>query len=296
MGAVASMTGFARGAGEFQNTLWRCEIKSVNARGLEMRFRTPHGFDDLEVDLRNLAKAKFARGSFSASITIERETTASPMQINDAVLQSVIIAARQLEKDHGFAKATSDGLLALRGVMEVSEETHEQEDRNDLLAAIKKSFSQTLDGLQDARCAEGKKIAQVITDQLNEISKLTERGASLVDEANAALLVKIRDQLKTVLDGTTGVSDDRIAEEAAILAVKSDIREELDRLRAHIEAGRELLSGGGAIGRQFDFLSQELNREANTLCAKAPIMPLKRVGLDLKQIIDQLREQIQNIE
>ena len=294
-GAISSMTGFARNTGEYEGWRWTWELKSVNGRSLEMRFRLPPGFDELEPAFRAALSKSFARGSVFSSLQMSEAEAEKKIQINEAALEDVLGAVKSVRKQIDCAPPQAESILALRGVMESADEELEESKREGLHKAILASFEETTRSLQSARAEEGAAMAQVAVGHIDAIEALTNTAAKSAGASLAGIRDRIADQLKELLkDGA--VAEDRLAQEAAIMAVKADVREELDRLHAHVAAGRALLERGGAVGRELDFLTQEFNRETNTLCSKAHDMDLKRTGLDLKKVVDQLREQIQNIE
>lgn len=287
------MTGFARVDTSLEHRRWTWEVKSVNARGLELRFRLPQGFEALEPSLRKAAKESLSRGSVNVNLTMRNERSEGRMQINEQALNDAIVMTKRVADSMDAAAPRPEAILALRGVMEPADET--EEDTTELNAALASSFGQVLEALTKARSEEGAAMAKVLGAQFDEISHLVADAAKNASATPAAIRDKIAAQLKELLDDAN-LPEERLAQEAALLAVKADVREEIDRLNSHIEAGRALLGQAGPVGRQLDFLSQEFNREANTLCSKASDMGLKRIGLDLKKVIDQMREQVQNIE
>ncbi len=292
------MTGFARVDGGFDDRRWTWEVKSVNARGLELRFRLPQGFDALEPALRKAVKARLARGAVSVSLSLRGEGAEGRMRINEQALAGALAMVERVAREIECAPPRPEGVLALRGVMEPADEGGDEAvggGAEALAARLSDSFDDALAALQKARREEGDALARVLASQFDEIEALVAAAAQSAAASAAAIRDRIAAQLAELL-GEAGLPEDRLAQEAALLAVKADVREEIDRLRSHLEAGRALLLEAGPAGRQLDFLSQEFNREANTLCAKAADMGLKRIGLDLKKVIDQLREQVQNIE
>ncbi|WP_428409703.1 YicC/YloC family endoribonuclease [Hyphococcus sp.] len=293
-GALSSMTGFARVEGVHEGWRFIWEVRSVNGRGLEWRTRLPAGFDALDPEMRKLAKARLARGTLNITLTLNRDGGTAGYTINEAMLGDVIAMVDKIRLQTECAPPRPDGLLALRGVIEQAEEEMGEEERAALMAALLKSFAEALDGLAAARRTEGEAMGAVLAGHFDTIEKLTADAAANAAAMPAAIRDRIAGQLKELLDGA--VPEDRLAQEASLLAIKADVREELDRLSSHIGAGRALLEKDGAVGRDLDFLTQEFNREANTLCSKAQDMELKRIGLDLKRVIDQVREQVQNIE
>ena len=290
-----SMTGFARADGAHGDARWIWEIKSVNGRGLETRFRLPPGFDFLEPDLKKRLAAKVTRGSVNSNLNLRAGASATEFRLNEQALDQILPMLNKLSLRIDCEKPRAENILNIRGVVDQVEAETAESDRAALAVAIATSFDETVDRLNEARRSEGAAMATVLAGQFNQIEKLANAARAEEEATPEAIRARLKEQIDSLLaDGT--VAEDRIAQEAALLAVKADIREELDRLDAHVEAGRALFKGGGAIGRKLDFLSQEFNREANTLCSKAPAMALKRIGLDLKSVIDQMREQIQNVE
>ena len=293
----ASMTGFAESTGSHDGLRWRWEAKSVNGRSLDMRLRTPPGYDGLEAPARRLAGERFLRGAFQISLSVEQPETARGLSVDAAALASAVRIAREVAAETGLAPARVDGLLALKGVI-VADEVAAPLDpvaRAHRDAAILESLAGAFDRLVKERCSEGAKLAALMTAQMDEIEKLVDEAGRLAAAQPAALKARLDAQLKELLDGGS-VSEDRLAQEVALLAVRADVREELDRLTAHVQDARALIQDGKGVGRKLDFLSQEFNREANTLCSKSSDIALTRTGLALKAVIDQFREQSQNVE
>lgn len=289
------MTGFARAQGEAHGISWIWEIKSVNGRALDLRLRLGQGFDLLEPELRAALTRRFRRGNFSAGLTVTR--TASPaLRVNRAALAQLTALIGELAGEVEAAPPRLDGLLALRGVIETVED--EDEAATEARAAeILRSWEEALDRLAAARGEEGARIALWLRNQLDEMAALAARAADCAATQPAA----IRDRLLAALAelagaGAPALPEERVAQEVALLAARADIREEIERLRAHIEQAGDLLLEGKAVGRRLDFLCQELNREANTLCSKSADIELTRTGIALKAVIEQFREQVQNIE
>jgi uncharacterized protein (TIGR00255 family) len=293
----ASMTGFAESTGSHEGLRWRWEAKSVNGRSLDLRLRTPPGYDGLEAPARRLAGERFLRGAFQISLSVEQPETARGLSVDAAALASAVRIAREVAAETGLAPARVDGLLALKGVI-VADEVAAPLDpvaRGHRDAAIVESLAGAFDRLVKERCSEGAKLAALMTAQMDEIEKLVGEAGRLAATQPAALKARLDAQLKELLDGGS-VSEDRLAQEVALLAVKADVREELDRLAAHVQDARALIADGKGVGRKLDFLAQEFNREANTLCSKSSDIALTRTGLALKAVIDQFREQSQNVE
>ncbi|MEM9619071.1 MAG: YicC/YloC family endoribonuclease [Pseudomonadota bacterium] len=293
--SISSMTGFARVEGVHEARRWTWELKSVNGRGLELRSRLPQGFDSLEPALRKSLQRVIKRGSINASLMMLSESSEPRYRVNETALAAAIAMVEKIGVSVKCDPPRAEGILALRGVMEPVDNADSDNERKALHDALLASFDDAATALSVARDAEGATMADVLTAQFNEIERLTKAAAASAGAAPEALRAKVATQLKDLLSGAA-LPEERLAQEAALLAVKADVREELDRLDAHIKSGRDLLRAREPVGRQLDFLTQEFNREANTLCSKAHDMTLKRIGLDLKKVIDQLREQVQNIE
>jgi uncharacterized protein (TIGR00255 family) len=292
-----SMTGFAESNGSHEGLRWRWEAKSVNGRSLDMRLRTPPGYDGLEPPARRLAGERFLRGAFQISLTIEEQDAARGLRVDAAALASAVKIAREVAAETGMAPARVDGLLALKGVIVTDEGAVPLDPmvRAHRDAAILESLAAAFDRLVKERRSEGAKLAALMTAQMDEIEKLVTEAARLAAAQPQALRARLNAQLQELLD-TAPVSEDRLAQEVALLAVKADVREELDRLTAHVQDARALIKDGKGVGRKLDFLAQEFNREANTLCSKSSDIALTRTGLALKAVIDQFREQAQNVE
>ncbi len=291
---VASMTGFARTQGEAPGISWVWEVKSVNGRALDLRLRLAPGFDALEPELRAAVAQRFRRGNISANLSVAR-IAAPVLRINRAALGQLVALINELTGEVEAAPPRLDGLLALRGVVETVEDEDEAvlEER---CRAVLAGWTQALDRLAEARAEEGARIAALLRHQLDETATLAAAAEGRAVAQPAALRERLRTVLAGLADLAPSVSEERVAQEVALLVARSDIREELERLRAHLEQAGELLQQGEAVGRRLDFLCQELNREANTLCSKSADIELTRIGLALKAVIEQFREQVQNIE
>lgn len=291
------MTGFARVDGRAGSKAWIWELKSVNGRGLELRFRLPPGFDSLEADLRSLAQTKLVRGNVNLNLQLVESAEAAPSyRLNEALLEQLLAMAGKLEA-RGVGAPRLDGLLAVRGVVEPVGMVEDEAAREALEAAIKQSFAEALDKLVQSRKAEGAKLAEVLGGQFAEIAELTRRAGEVEAVRPEGLRRRLQTQLAELLAQNPPVSEDRLAQELALQITRLDVREELDRLKTHVGAAQALLKGDAkGVGRKLDFLMQEFNREANTLCSKAFDASLTAIGLDLKLVIDRLREQAQNVE
>ena len=293
---LASMTGFARAEGRQEDFAWVWELKSVNGKSLEPRFRLPLGFDHLEPRLRGALAAVLKRGNISAALTITRDPSAGALRVNREALAQIIAIVNELQHQVEAAPPRLDGLLGLRGVLEsgateVTAELREARDR-----AVMASFDQALAELAETRRAEGARLGAVLAGHLREIERLAHAAEACAAVQPAALKARLKHLLATLLEAQPSLPEDRLAQEVALLITRADIREEIDRLKAHIAGAQDLLGEAVAVGRRFDFLCQEFNREANTLCSKSADLELTRIGLALKAAIEQLREQIQNIE
>jgi uncharacterized protein (TIGR00255 family) len=294
--SLVSMTGFADAQGAFDNLRWRWEVRSVNGRSLDLRLRMPPGMEGMEPAARILAAERFRRGNIQAGLTLDSPEGSRGLRVDTAALAQAVKLATRIAAESGLAPARVDGLLALKGVL-VQEEilAIDAPERAARDAAILETLSFAFDALARARAMEGAKLAAILARTADEISRLTQDARRLSAAQPDALRDRLRTQLKDLLDASAP-GDERIAQEIALLAARADVREELDRLSAHVQEAHRLIIAGEAVGRKLDFLSQELNREANTLCSKSSDIALTRVGLAMKAAIDQFREQAQNVE
>jgi uncharacterized protein (TIGR00255 family) len=294
---LASMTGFARAAGTLEGLAWAWELRSVNGRGLEVRLRLPAGYDALEPALREAATKVLKRGNVSGTLTVKREESPRLAPDPAALEQALSLALSLATRIPGAPPPRAEALLALPGVLRPAAATAEEADPAPALAALREGFLAALDGLVVARREEGTRLGAMLAAQLAEIATLRARAAEQAADQPAAHRARMLETLRDLL-GESGrdLPEERIAQEVALLAARSDVREELDRLDSHIVAARALLAEGVAVGRRLDFLVQEFNREANTLCSKSASVTLTATGLALKSAIEQLREQVQNIE
>ena len=291
---LASMTGFARAEGDDLGISWVWEMKSVNSKSLDLRLRLAPGFDSLEPQLRAMLAQRFRRGNFSASLAVTR-TTPAVVRVNRETLAQLVALMNELAGEIEAAPPRIDGLLALRGVVEMVEDEPDAvlEERR---RAVLDSWRIALDRLANARAEEGARLSAVLRNQLAEMIALVEAAVECAAAQPAAIRERLQTMLASLADLAPGMPEERVAQEMALLVARSDIREELERLRAHIEQAADLLRQEEAVGRRLDFLCQELNREANTLCSKSADIELTRIGLSLKAAVEQFREQVQNIE
>lgn len=293
---IASMTGFARVDGNGDGASWTLEIKSVNGRTFDLRCRFPSGFDAVEAAARAELPKRLARGNVNLTLNVARAAAVTGVRLNRELLTRVLELAREIETA-GAERPRIDALLSVRGVIETEERTEDDpETRERIEAAVRADLDRLVGELVFARVAEGARLVEVLSGQLSEIEELVAAAGRTAAAQPALLKERLRAQVRALLDAVPALPEERLAQEAAILITKADVREELDRLTAHVKAARDLLAEGGAIGRRFDFLCQEFNREANTLCSKSADTDLTRIGLALKAVIEQLREQVQNIE
>jgi uncharacterized protein (TIGR00255 family) len=293
---LKSMTGFGRSAGVLDDTSWHWEVRSVNGRGLELRFRMPSGLEALEIKARALVQEKLSRGNLTLGLTLRRETGALVIRLNEAALAQALAATERARALVETPPAGLDTLLSMRGVVEVVEGEESEEARIELEQALLQGLASALEQLIAARTAEGARLKSVLADQLEQIALLVERAANAPAREPQVVAARLTEQVNRLVETGAGLAPERLHQEALLLAAKADIQEELDRLRAHIAAARELLDEDQPVGRRLEFLAQEFNREANTICSKASDIEISRAGLELKTVIDQLREQIQNIE
>jgi uncharacterized protein (TIGR00255 family) len=288
------MTGFARTEGEAGGLSWVWEVKSVNAKSLDLRLRLAAGFDSLEPQLRAELLRRFRRGSFSGNLTIVR-TAPPPLRINREALAQLVAVMQELKQQIDAAPPRLDGLLAVRGVVESADDEAEPLAEERRLAVLA-GWTTALDRLAAARLEEGARLAVLMRDQIAEMAALVEAAGASAAAQPEAIRARLRANLDTLAGLMPALPEERIAQELALLVTRSDIREEIERLRAHLEQALELLQQSEPVGRRLDFLCQELNREANTLCAKSADLELTRIGMSLKVVIEQFREQVQNIE
>lgn len=296
--SVSSMTGFTRASGHHGGFGWTWEVRSVNGKGLDVRVRLPAGYEALEAEVRELAGKILRRGSVFVSLVPDRAAAEGAYRVNSDLLERLMDTASHLSDDIRIAPDPPrvDALLAVRGVVEPAEDEVDPEAMEARHKAMNGSLREALQTLATVRRAEGAKLEELLRDRLAEIDSLCAAAETAAAARKEALRERLKQQVEELLEMSPALPEERLAQEAAVLAVKADVREELDRLKAHVEGARALLDEGVAIGRRLDFLCQEFNREANTLCAKSGDIELTRIGLQLKAVIDQFREQALNIE
>jgi len=290
------MTGFARRHGECAGYSWAWEIKSVNSRGLDLRLRFPAGWDAIEAPVRSTTAQNLVRGNVYATLSIERKGMSPLVRVNEAVLAAVLATVRQLAAEVQADPPRLDGILSLKGVIDVVDEGEREEDRRSAETAVLAGFQDTLGDLTAMRRQEGEALARVLALRAGEIAALAARADAAPGRRPEAIKARIAEQVALLLDASMRFDSDRLHQEAILIASKADIREELDRLASHVGQIEKLLKQGGAVGRRLDFLAQELNREANTLCSKSNDVELTNIGLELKHVVEQFREQVQNLE
>jgi uncharacterized protein (TIGR00255 family) len=293
--ALTGMTGFGRAEGAAGAWTWAVEVRSVNGRNLEVRFRGPPGFDSLERSARDGAQARFQRGNITIGVQAKRTETAAQVRVNQEQLDRYLALGEGLLATGQATVPSLDGLLALRGVVEVMDAEDDPEAAAALAEAMSVSIAAALDALAAVRAEEGAALSGVLSGMLDQVERLVGRAGELAEGQPGAIKERFGRRMRE-LAGDSAVLEERIVAEAAAFAVKADVREELDRLAEHVRAARGLVAGEGAVGRRLDFLTQEFMREANTLCSKSALSALTAVGLELKATIEQFREQVQNVE
>lgn len=293
---LMSMTGFARATGETQDLRWSCEAKSLNGRGLDIRCRLASNFESLEAAVRALAQERFQRGTLHINLSVDWISGGAEVRLNRSVLEQVLKIAQELEHLPGVTSARLDGLLALKGVLDIGEPSPNEAALASRDAAILQGIALALDRLKSARKDEGAHLMSAIEGHVARIAALAAEARHLAAGFAGMIRVRIKEQIAQLLDASPALDPQRLHQEAALIGARGDITEELDRLDAHVSQARALLASKEPAGRKLEFLSQEFNREANTLCSKSNSVELTRVGLDLKAVIDQFREQIQNVE
>jgi uncharacterized protein (TIGR00255 family) len=290
------MTGFGRAAGSSGPWTYQWEVKSVNGKGLDVRLRLPPGFEAIEQPVRTAAAKFFQRGNIQASLQVSRAETAPIIRVNPQALAAAVEAARSVAEAAGSGPASADAILGVRGVLELTSEEPDDETIAERDASLIQSAEEAFANLRQNREAEGQRLAEILAGHLEQISSLTDRAWDNPCRTPEAVRARLAEQVARLTETGSALDPDRLHQEAVLLAAKADVQEELDRLRAHVAAATEVLQHESAVGRRLDFLAQELNREANTLCSKSTDTSLTQTGLELKTVIDQFKEQVQNIE
>ncbi len=294
--ALSSMTGFARSHGTSGAYTFEWELKSVNAKGFDLRLRLPPGWDEVELYAKKRASEVLARGTVYANLNVKRTNAASTVRINEDVLAAVVNVAGSLAGKLDAVAPSIDGLLAIKGVIEVVEpESSEEEDKAAQSAAVS-AFDKALADLVGMRRREGVALGQILNQRMDEIERLARRAEAAPGRKPEAIRARLAEQIAVLLETSERFDPDRLNQEAILIATKADIREELDRIASHVAQARELIGKGGAIGRRLDFLAQEFHREVNTCCSKSIDLEVTNAGLEMKNVVEQFREQVQNLE
>jgi uncharacterized protein (TIGR00255 family) len=293
---LSSMTGFARSQGASGPYAFEWELKSVNAKGLDLRMRLPPGWDELEAPAKKRAGELLSRGTVYANLNVKRADAGSTVRINEEVLASIVKVAGVLAGKIDAVAPSIDGLLAIKGVIEVVEpESSEAEDKA-AKAAVAVAFEQALADLVDMRQREGVTLGQILSQRMDEIEQLANKAEAAPGRKPEAIKARLAEQIAALLESSERFDSDRLNQEAIMIAAKADIREELDRIASHISQARQMIGKGGPVGRRLDFLAQEFNREVNTCCSKSNDLELTNTGLEMKNVVEQFREQVQNLE
>ena len=294
--ALSSMTGFARSHGASGPYAFEWELRSVNAKGLDLRLRLPPGWDELEAYAKKRGNEVLARGTVYASLNVKRANAVSTVRINEEVLDAVLKVAGELSGKIDAVAPSIDGLLGIKGVIEVVEPERDEGEEKAAQSAAAAAFDKALADLVEMRKREGTTLGQVLKQRMDEIEALAQTAESAPGRKPEAIKARLAEQIATLLESSDRFDPDRLNQEAVLIATKADIREELDRLASHIAQVRELIGKGGPIGRRLDFLAQEFHREVNTCCSKSNDIELTNAGLAMKNVVEQFREQVQNLE
>lgn len=294
--SIASMTGFARTSGAVGDFLWTWELKAVNGRSLDVRCRVPQGFEALDGLVRQAAADQLKRGNISANLTVDDIASRGRLTVNRAALDQILVLVTEMQDKLDARAPSLDGLLGLKGVLEIETPPVEADIMAKRQQAIEAGLRQAMTELGAMRRVEGARLGQLVLSHLDEVERLRVASAATAGAQPANIRLRLEEQLKQLMPDGVPVDPERLVQELALIASRADVREEIDRLAAHVAAARDLIAKGGAVGRKLDFLCQEFNREANTLCSKAADLALTNLGIELKAAIEQLREQIQNIE
>lgn len=294
--ALSSMTGFARSHGNSGPYAFEWELKSVNAKGFDFRVRLPPGWDDVETAARKRAADALSRGTVYANLSVRRANALSSVRVNDDVLSAILKIAGDLAGKIDAVAPSIDGLLAIKGVIEVVEPDSDEAQDKAARAAVTAAFETALTALVAMRKREGATLGDILLQRMTEIETLAKRAEAAPGRKPEAMKARLSEQIAALLDASERFDSDRLHQEAVMIAAKADIREELDRIASHVSQAREMIGKGGAVGRRLDFLAQEFNREVNTCCSKSNDLELTSIGLDMKNVVEQFREQVQNLE
>jgi uncharacterized protein (TIGR00255 family) len=294
--ALSSMTGFARSHGASGPYTFEWELKSVNAKGFDLRVRLPPGWDDLEAFAKKRAGELLSRGTVYANLNVKRTNAVSAVRVNEEVLASIVRVAGVLAGKIDAVAPSIDGLLGIKGVIEVVEPENDEAEDKAAKAAAAAAFEQALANLVEMRQREGVTLGQILSQRMDEIERLAKKAEAAPGRKSEAIKARLAEQIAALLEASDRFDADRLNQEAIMIAAKADIREELDRIASHISQVREMIGKGGPIGRRLDFLAQEFNREVNTCCSKSNDLELTNTGLEMKNVVEQFREQVQNLE
>jgi uncharacterized protein (TIGR00255 family) len=294
--ALSSMTGFARSHGASGPYAFEWELKSVNAKGFDLRMRLPPGWDELEAFAKKRAGEVLSRGTVYANLNVKRTNAASTVRVNEDVLASVVKVASLLAGKIDAVAPSVDGLLSIKGVIEIVEPESDEAEDQAARAAAAAAFDEALANLVAMRRREGSALGQILIQRMDEIEMLAKRAEAAPGRKPEAIRARLAEQIATLLESSDRFDPDRLTQEALLIAAKADIREELDRIASHVSQVREMIGKGGPVGRRLDFLAQEFNREVNTCCSKSNDIELTNTGLEMKNVVEQFREQVQNLE
>ena len=294
--ALSSMTGFARSHGTSGPYSFEWELKSVNAKGFDLRMRLPPGWDEIETLARKHATELLSRGTVYANLTVKRGNALSTVRVNEDVLNSILRIAADLAGKIDAVAPSVDGLMAIKGVIEVVEPEADEAEEKAAKIAVASAFEEALAALVAMRQREGATLGEILTQRMHEIETLANKAEAAPGRKPEAIRARLAEQIAALLEASDGFDSDRLNQEALMMAAKADIREELDRIASHISQAREMIGKGGAVGRRLDFLAQEFNREVNTCCSKSNDIELTNTGLEMKNVVEQFREQVQNLE
>jgi uncharacterized protein (TIGR00255 family) len=294
--ALSSMTGFARSQGASGPYAFEWELKSVNAKGFDLRMRLPPGWDEIEAFAKRRAGEVLSRGTVYANLNMKRTNAASAVRVNEDVLASVVRVASMLAGKIDAVAPSVDGLLGIKGVIEIVEPESDEAEDKAAMAAAAAAFDEALADLVAMRRREGTALGQILIQRMDEIEILAKRAEAAPGRKPEAVRARLAEQIAALLESSDRFDADRLTQEALLIAAKADIREELDRIASHISQAREMIGKGGPVGRRLDFLAQEFNREVNTCCSKSNDIELTNTGLEMKNVVEQFREQVQNLE